>query len=146
MDVFHFVAQLKHSLLPIAFQYSLPLPPQHSLLPFKCSMEHLVGCCPITTTTLNSQHPDPGKGQLRGSPWYLGCLPQKPVQFADGILKILVLGTKTLRGDHKLPSLVNARLELEGEREGSRKGWMGVEGPPKGAKGDPIHSMVKLGL
>ena len=87
-------------------------------------MEHLVGCCPITKTTLNSQHPDPSEGQLGGSLWHLGSLPQKPVKFADGILKVLVLGTKTLGGDHQLPSLVDARLELEGEREGSRKGWM----------------------
>ena len=71
---------------------------------------------------MNSQHPDPGKGQLGGSFWYLGSFSQEPFKFADGILKVLVLGTKTLGGDHQFSSLVNTGLELEGGRE-IYKGW-----------------------
>ena len=56
----------------------------------------------------NSQDPDPGKGQLGGSFWYLGSFLQEPFKFADGILKVSVLGTRTLGGDHQLSSLVNA--------------------------------------
>ena len=71
---------------------------------------------------------------MGGSFWHLGSFLQEPFKFADGILKVSVLGTRTLGGDHQLSSLVNAGLELEGERE-IHKGWEVRGGRREGSRG-----------